>query len=90
MVNSRFEKCLWYQSAAEVFHYHGNNGTFTTTEYQHNCNEKWQTQILSGVGSQHQNARAERAIQSIMYMARSFMVHDSLNLSERGSDDFYL
>ena len=31
-------------------------------------------QSFSGVGAQHQNAEAERAIQTVMYMARSFRI----------------
>ncbi len=34
--------------------------------------------------------RAERAIQTIMYMARTFMVHASLHWTKRGSDDLSL
>ena len=90
MGKSRFEKWLWYQAAAEVSHYHGNNGIFTTAEYRHDCNKKGQTQFFSVVGAQHQNAQAERAIQTIIYMSRTFMVHASLHWSERGSDDIYL
>ena len=33
MGKSRFEQWLWYQAAAEVSHYHGNNGIFNTAEY---------------------------------------------------------
>jgi len=44
----------------------------------------------AGVDAQHQNARAERAIQTIMYMARTFMVHASLHWTDRGSDDLSL
>ena len=90
MVKSRFEKCICYKAAAEVSHYRGNNGIFTTAEYQHDCNEKLKTQSFSGVGSQHQNAQSERAIQNIMYMACTLIVHDSLYWSDRGSDDIYL
>ena len=39
---------------------------------------------------QNQNACAERAIQCIMYMARTFMVHASLHWTEQNSDDIYL
>ncbi len=40
--------------------------------------------------SANQNARAERAIQTILYMARTFMVHYSLHWTERGVDDLSL
>ncbi len=45
---------------------------------------------FSGVGAQHQHARAERAIQTIMYMARTFMVNASLHWTDCGSDDLSL
>ena len=54
------------------------------------CEEKRQSQSFSDVGAQHQNARAEQAIQTIMYMARTFMVHASLHWTDQGSDDISL
>jgi hypothetical protein len=54
---------------AEVKHYHGDNGIFLAEEYCKECLHKNQTQSFLGVGAQHQNARAERAIQTIMHMA---------------------
>ena len=42
---------------------------------------------FSGVGFQHQNLRAKYAIQTIIYMSHTFMVHISLNWTERGADD---
>ena len=87
---SRFDNWLRYQAAAEVYHYHGDNGIVTTKDYKHNCNKKGQTQSFSGVGAQHQNARAEYVIQTIMYIDSNFMVQSSLHWSERGSDDLYL
>ncbi len=59
-------------------------------EYCLECKEKGQSQSFSGVGAQHQNARAERAIQMIMFMARSFIVHSSLHWTDQGSDDILL
>ena len=49
-----------------------------------------QSQSFSGVGAQHQNSKAERAIQTIMYMARTFMVHSSLHWTDMGADDISL
>ena len=48
------------------------------------------SQSFTGGGAQHQNARAERAIQAIMYMAQMFMVHATLHWTERGLDDLSL
>ena len=90
MGKARFEQWLWDQCVSEVKHYHGDNGIFSAEEYRRDCDEKGQSQSFSGVGAQHQNARAERAIQTIMYMARTFMVHASLHWTDRGSDDLSL
>jgi transposase InsO family protein len=90
MGKARFEQWLWDMAYAEVKHYHGDNGTFSSEEYRAKCLGKGQSQSFSGVGVQHQNARAERAIQMIMYMARTFMVHASLHWTDRGSDDISL
>ena len=79
MGKARFEQWLWDQCVSEVKHYHGDNGIFSAEEYRRDCDEKGQSQSFSGVGAQHQNARAERAIQTLMYMARTFMVHASLH-----------
>ena len=62
MGKQHFEQWLWDQAAAEVSHYHGDNGIFTAEEYKKVCDNKGQTQSFSGVGAQHQNAHAERAI----------------------------
>jgi hypothetical protein len=90
MGKSCFEQWLWDMAYMEVKHYHGNNGIFSAEEYCLECKEKGQSQSFSGVGAQHQNARAERAIQRIMFMACSFMVHASLHWTDRGSDDILL
>ena len=52
--------------------------------------EQSQTQSFSGVGAQHQNDEAEHAIQTVMYMACSFMIHTAINWGEHGSDDIKL
>ncbi len=69
MGKARLDQWLWDQCVSKVKHYHGNNGIFSAEEYRPDCDEKGQSQSFSGDGAQHQNARAERAIQTIMYMA---------------------
>jgi hypothetical protein len=73
----RFKQWLYDTAYAEVKHFHGNNGIFASEQYRQECIKKGQTQSFLGVGAQHQNAKAERAIQTVMYMARTFMVHAS-------------
>ncbi len=77
-------------SYSEVKHYHGDNGIFLAKDYCHECISKGQSQSFSGVGVQHQNAWAEHAIQTIMYMALTFMVHSSLHWTDGGSEDISL
>jgi hypothetical protein len=91
-VNSKlaFEEWLWEAARVRVKHYHSDNGIFTAKQFREACEEEKQTQSFSGVGAQHQNAEAERAIQTVMYMARSFMIHAALNWGEDGSDDITL
>jgi hypothetical protein len=90
MGKSYFEQWLWDMAYMEVKHYHGDNGIFSAEEYRLECKENGQSQSLSGVGAQHQNARAERAIQTIMFMACIFMVHASLHWTDQGLDDILL
>eukprot|EP00956_Cyclotella_meneghiniana_P020859 scaffold37342_cov71-Cyclotella_meneghiniana.AAC.1 len=85
-----FESWLWEEARVAIKHYHGDNGIFTAELFRESCTEEGQTQSFSGVGAQHQNAEAERAIQTVMYMARSFMIHTALNWGEFGSDDLSL
>jgi hypothetical protein len=43
--------------------------------FRRDYNKEWKSQSFSSVGAQHQNARAERAIPTIMHtMARTFLV----------------
>ena len=85
-----FEQWLWEISMARVKHYHSNNGIFVSAEFREQCKEDSQMQSFSGVGAQHQNAEAERSIQTVMYMARSFMIHVALHWGEDQSDDLTL
>jgi hypothetical protein len=86
---AHFKQWLYDQCVCEVKHYHGDNGLYSAEEFRRDCEEKQQSQSFSGISTQHQNVCAERAIQTIMYMVRTFMVHASL-WTERGSDDLSL
>ena len=85
-----FEQWLFELAHLEVAEYRSDNGVFTAEEFRKECAEKDQKQTFSGVGAQHQNARAERAIQTIMYMARTFMLHVALHWDEYHVDDLSL
>ena len=74
-----FEEWLWEEARVSVKHYHSDNGVFKAEMFTDSCKEDGQTQSFSGVGAQHQNAEAERSIQTVVYMARHFMIHAALN-----------
>ena len=85
-----FEEWLWEMVAAEITHLHSDNGIFTTDMFCADCKSKHRSESFSCVGAKHQNSLSERAIQTIVYMARTFMVHVSVYWSERGVDDLAL
>jgi hypothetical protein len=90
MAKEVFENWLREQAWVEIKHIHSDNGVFTAEEFREDCEQKHQKQTFSGVGAQHQNAKAERAIQTIMWMARTFMLHVSLHWTEYGVDNIAL
>ncbi len=90
MGKERFEQWLYDIACVEVKHFHGDNGIFSSEEYRLECSEEKQSQSFLGVGAQHQNSKAEQAIQTIMYMACTFLVHLSLHWTDMGADDISL
>lgn len=58
--------------------------------YRDDSKLKNQSQSFSGVGVKHQNAMTKCAIQTIVYMATTFMVHVSVHWSEQGVNDLAL
>ncbi len=58
MGKEHFEQWLYDTACAEVKHFHGNNGIFSSEEYHLECSEKKQLQSFLGVGVQHQNSKA--------------------------------
>ena len=87
---NEFETWLWDTARVAVKHYHSDNGVFTAESFTDSCKEEGQSQTFSGVGAQHQNAEAERSIQTVVYMARTFMIHCALHWGEHGSDNLAL
>ena len=87
---ARFEQFLSENVCAEIKHLHSDNIVSSAEDFRDECAEKNQTQSFSGVGVQYQNAKAERVIQTIMWMAQSFMIHVSPHWTEQGVDDIAL
>ncbi len=55
--------------------------------FRDDCISKDQSQTFSGVGAKHQNAVAERNMQTICYWARHMMVHAAVHWPSNGSDN---
>ncbi len=92
MCKEHFEQWLYNTACIEVKHFHGDNCIFSSEEYHLECSKKKQSQSFLGVGVQHQNSKAEQAIQTIIYMACTFLVHSSLHWiwMDMGADDISL
>ena len=59
--------------------YHSDNGVFSLQEFHAHCQALNQKLTFSDVGAHHQNGIAERAIQTVMNMARANMIHATLH-----------
>ena len=60
--------------------YMSDNGkSFTSKEYSEHLSEFYQTSKFAGVGAHHHNAQAERAIRTIMSIARAMMIHAGIH-----------
>ena len=81
----RFENFL-ESIGITIKHLHSDNGIFIAKDFRDDCSSKGQTQTFSGVGAQHQNGAAERAIQTIFWMARTYMLHVALRWNEYDVD----
>ena len=82
-----FENFLWETAGATVKHYHSDGGVFTAEAFKNDCKLKKQEQTFSGVGAKHQNVGAERSVQTIFWMCRTFLLHAALRWSGHGCDD---
>ena len=62
--------------------YHTDNGIFDSSEFMEELLKKQQKIIFSGAGSSHQNGAAERAIKTVVTMARTMLMHAALRCPE--------
>ena len=63
----------------DIKKYRSDNGIFASSSWMEDCEKRSQTQEFSGVGAQHQNAVAERSIQTLANWARSMLIHAALH-----------
>eukprot|EP00957_Ditylum_brightwellii_P042964 3254043-Ditylum_brightwellii.AAC.1 len=66
------------ESGIKVQALHTDNGTFSLNEFMSHLANKKQSIRFSGVGAVQQNAVAEKAIQTITYMAKIMLIHTSM------------
>ena len=90
MGKTRFEQLCWNLAGVKVKNYHSDNGVYDATTFWNDCLAKDQSQSFSGVGAKHQNAVAERNIQTICYWARHMMVHAAVHWPNNNADNIRL
>ena len=62
--------------------YHTDNGIFNSSEFMEELLKKQQKIRFSGAGASHQNGAAERAIKTVITMARTMLMHAALRYPE--------
>ena len=85
LAKEEFENTM-LDHGATVRKYHGDNGIFVSKAWREHCDDRGQAYDFSGVGAHHQNANAERAIQTVSYWARAMMVNAAIHWPEKGGD----
>ena len=66
---SEFEQSAWDLAAVGIKHYHSDNGVYVADLFKEDCRDKGQSQSFLGTYAHHQNAHAERDIQTMSYWA---------------------
>ena len=62
--------------------YHTDNGIVNSSEFMEELLKNHQKIIFSGSGTSHQNEAAERAIKTVVTMARTMLVNAALRFPE--------
>ena len=62
--------------------YHTDNGIFNSSEFMEELLKKQQKIRFSGAGASNQNGAAERAIKTVVTMARNMLMHAALRCPE--------
>jgi transposase InsO family protein len=77
------------QYGVKVLHYHCDNGTFNARDFVNKIWEAGQSISFSGVGAKFQNAVAESAVRTTMFMARTMMLHAAIRWPEVYSPELW-
>ena len=67
-----------------------NGAAFTSSKFKKHLSAFNQTIRYAGVGAHHHNGQAERAIQTIMSIARTMMIHSTLHWPEMSDTSLWL
>ena len=86
----KFEQWVYNLASVCIKRYHSDNGVYDATEFRDDCAAQDQKQTFSGVGAKHQNAVAERYIQTLSYWARTMMVRAAIHWPSNGADNLRL
>ena len=62
--------------------YHNDNGIFNSSEFMEELLKKQQKIRFIGAGASHQNMAAERAINTVVTMARTMLMHATIRCPE--------
>ena len=62
--------------------YRADNGVFSSQDFEAEILKGAQTITFSGVGAQHQNGVAERAIRTVVERARTMLIHAAIRNPE--------
>ena len=76
-----FERLL-FNHGVIVKSYRADNGVFSSTDFEAEIMKGAQTISYSGVGAQHQNGVAERAIRTVVERARTMLIHAAIRNPE--------
>ena len=79
---TKFERVLSDMGVVVTEYVSDNSSVFTSPAFAHNLLTFRQTSHFAGVGAHHQNGVAKRAIQTIMSMARTSMLHATIRWGE--------
>jgi len=77
----RYERDAFTNGVA-IQAYHTDNGVFTSNDFMEELLKSKQQIRFSGSGAAHQNGVAERAIQTVVNMARTMMLHAAMRSPE--------
>lgn len=83
---ARFEQFMWEVAGVTVKEYHSDQGSnFISEPFREDCKSKGQSQSFSGTGAKFENGAAERGVKTVMWMARSQLLHCSLRWDKDGT-----